>query len=154
VSSVPLTSKLTRERASALILQCSDHRFQAGFHEFLNLKLDLNHNYALLSLPGGPQSLTLVEYLPKFAWAGWKWFRFLVERVEVKRMILMAHQDCLWYKELPFHLRGAANLKARQLEDLRRARQLLEKEFPHLSVELFYVGCEAGDRIAVESIPS
>ena len=80
--------------AEVLAIHCSDHRFQAGFYEFLNRKLKLDENYDLLVLPGGPQCLTLVEYLPKFSWAGWKWFRFLVDAHDLKRLILIQHQDC------------------------------------------------------------
>jgi hypothetical protein len=70
--------QISRSETDVLVVHCSDHRFQAGLYEFLNQGLNLNENYDLLVIPGGPQCLTLVEYLPKFSWASWKWFRFLV----------------------------------------------------------------------------
>ena len=66
--SYPVDSKLQSEAPSALVVHCGDHRFQAAFQEFLNRHLGLAGNYDLLVIPGGPQSLTLVEYLPKFSW--------------------------------------------------------------------------------------
>lgn len=146
------SSKVNRIETEVLVVHCSDHRFQAGFYEFLNLQLNLNENYDLLVIPGGPQCLTLVEYLPKFSWASWKWFRFLVEAHELKRMILMAHQDCGWYKELPFHLHSSPEPRARQEEDLRRVRQALKHDFPDLSVELYYAGWDGADRVTVEPV--
>jgi carbonic anhydrase len=148
-----LSSKVTRTDADTLVVHCSDHRFQAGFYEFLNLKLNLNENYDLLVLPGGPQCLTLVEYLPKFAWAGWKWFRFLVDAHGLKRIILIAHQDCGWYKSLPDFLHSTADPRAKQEEDLRRVRQTLLKENPELSVELYCATFDSSDAIAMEVIP-
>lgn len=145
-------SKVNRAHADTLVVHCSDHRFQGGIYEFLNLGLNLNENYDLLVIPGGPQCLTLVEYLPKFSWASWKWFRFLVDAHELKRMILIAHQDCGWYKELPFHLHASSDPRSRQEEDLRRVRQVLTKDFRELSVELYYAGWDSNDRVTIEPI--
>ncbi len=147
-----LESKLHRERTDVLVVHCSDHRFQAELHEFLNRILNLNENYDLLVVPGGPQCLTLVEYLPKFSWVGWKWFRFLVENHELSRMILIAHQDCGWYKSLPLHLHSATEPRMRQEEDLRRARIALLKELSAVRVELYYAGWDAEDRITIDAV--
>jgi hypothetical protein len=145
-------SKLARAETEVLAVHCSDHRFQAGLHDFLNRGLNLNGNYDLLVLPGGPQCLTLVEYLPKFAWAGWKWFRFLVEAHSLQRLILIAHQDCGWYKELPLHLHTSSDPRRRQEEDLERVRHRLSADFPELRIELYYAGWDAADRVTVEAV--
>jgi len=152
MASHELSSKVNRLETDVLVVHCSDHRFQAGFYEFLNLKLNLDENYDLLVLPGGPQCLTLVEYLPKFSWAGWKWFRFLVDAHGLKRLILIQHQDCAWYKELPFHLHSSSDPRLRQEEDLRRARHALAKEHSDLSVELYYAGWATNDQITMETV--
>lgn len=145
-------SRLNRAATDVLVVHCSDHRFQAGLYEFLNQGLNLNENYDLLVIPGGPQCLTLVEYLPKFSWASWKWFRFLVEAHSLRRMILIAHQDCGWYKELPRHLHASPEPRQRQEEDLRRVQHALKKDFPELSVELYYAGWDPSDQVTIESI--
>lgn len=150
--SYPLSSKLNQAEPDVLVVHCGDHRIQAGLYEFLNQSLNLGQNYDLLSLPGGPQCLTLVEYLPKFSWASWKWFRFLAEAHELKRMILIAHQDCAWYKWLPLHLHASPEPRARQEEDLLRARQAVRKDFPELSVELYYLGWDASERLGIEPV--
>jgi hypothetical protein len=152
MASIQLSSSLKHADAEMLAIHCSDHRFQPGFYEFLNLKLDLDENYDLLVLPGGPQCLTLVEYLPKFSWAGWKWFRFLVEAHDLKRLILIQHQDCGWYKELPFHLHSSSEPRLRQEEDLRRARAALTRERPDLSVDLYYAGWDTNEHITIDAV--
>ncbi len=150
--STQLSSKLQHAATDVLVVHCSDHRFQAGLYEFLNMNLNLDENYDLLVLPGGPQCLTLAEYLPKFSWAGWKWLRFLVEKHELKRLILIAHQDCGWYKDLPFHLHSSSDPRLRQEEDLRRARNTLTQELPELKVDLYYAGWDSSDKITIEPI--
>jgi hypothetical protein len=152
MASFQLSSTVQGADPEALVIHCSDHRFQSAFYEFLNVKLNLNENYDLLAFPGGPQCLTLVEYLPKFSWAGWKWFRYLVDTHGLKRLILIQHQDCLWYKGLPGHLHSSSEPRLRQEEDLRRARVALARERPDLSVELYYTGWDASDHILVDAV--
>jgi carbonic anhydrase len=152
MSSYKLTSTVNHTHTDALVIHCSDHRFQAGHYEFLNLALNLNENYDLLVLPGGAQAMSLLEYLPKFAWAGWKWFRFLVDAHELKRIILIAHQDCGWYKSLANFLHSTADPRQKQEEDLRRIREVLLKENRELNVELYYAAFDPNDHIVMEGI--
>ncbi|HLY62510.1 MAG TPA: hypothetical protein VKV95_17350 [Terriglobia bacterium] len=148
------TSNVNHADTEVLAVHCSDHRFQAGIREFLNRGLNLGENFDLLIIPGGPQCLTLVEYLPKFSWAGSRWFRYLLEHHELKRLILIAHQDCGWYKSLPLHLHSSSNPRERQEQDLRRAHHSLMKDFPELQIELYYAGWDRDDRVTVDSIPA
>jgi hypothetical protein len=146
------TSKLKTDRAETLVVHCSDHRCQAAFFEFLNQHLGLNGNYELLALPGGPQCMTLVEYLPKFSWALTKWVRHLVDSLALKRVVLIAHQDCGWYKQLPFHLLGLDNPRQRQEDDLRSVRAALARDFPHLRVELYFAGFDTTSQVMIDSV--
>ena len=149
-----LASILREPETDVLAVHCSDYRFQDGYQEFLNDKLQLDGNYDLLAIPGGPQCLTLVEYLPKFSWSSLKWFRFLVDAHRVKRLILIQHQDCAWYRTVPLHLHSSPEPRLRQEEDLRRARAALAKERPQLSIELYYAGWDANKHITIESVNS
>ena len=146
------SAKLNRAHTDILVVHCSDHRFQSGLRDFLDNGLRLNGNYDLLALPGGPQCLTLVEYLPKLSWAMGKWLRFLIDAHELKRIVLIAHQDCGWYKQLPFHIFGVNDPRQHQEDDLRRVRQALAKDFPHLQVELYYAAFDASDRVTIEPV--
>jgi hypothetical protein len=148
-----LGSKLKRGETDTMVVHCSDYRFQASFYEFLNNALNLDENYDLMVIPGGPLSLALFEYLPKFSWASWKWFRFLVERHGIRRLILIQHQDCAWYQTMPVHLHASPELRQRQEQDLGRVKTTLKKDFPNLTVELYYAGWDATDRITIDSFP-
>jgi hypothetical protein len=147
-----LTSRIQRSETDVLAIHCGDYRFQAAFYEFLNQALGFNGNYDLLVIPGGPLSLTLVEYLPKFSWSSWKWFRFFVERQGIRRVILIQHQDCAWHKTMPLHLHAATELRDRQEQDLERVAKALSKEFPDLAVEPFYASWDSSDRVIIEAI--
>ena len=146
------THKLNSAHADTLVVHCSDHRFQAALSEFLNKSLDLKGNYDLLALPGGPQCLTLVEYMPKYAWALTKWVRFLIDAHELNRMVLITHQDCGWYKQLPFHLFGSSDPRQRQEDDLRRVRSAMAKDFPHLRVDLYFAGWDNSNQVTIDSV--
>jgi hypothetical protein len=147
-----LESKLKRSETEILVIHCGDYRFQAAFHEFLNAGLKLNENYDLMVIPGGPLSLTLFEYLPKFSWVSWKWLRFFVEIHRIKRLILIQHQDCGFYKTMPAHLHDSAEPRERQEQDLGRVRKTMKKDFPNLNVEFYYAGWDATDRVTIDAI--
>jgi serine/threonine protein kinase len=38
--------------------------------------------------------MVLLDYLPKFAWAGWRWTKFLVDADRPPRIVLIGHEDC------------------------------------------------------------
>jgi hypothetical protein len=148
--SYEVVARLESSEPRALVVHCGDHRFQAAFQEFLNRNLGLAGNYDLIVIPGGPQSLTLVEYLPKFSWASWRWLRFFVENHDIGRLILIQHQDCVWYKSLPLHLHVSAEPRLRQEEDLGKLAQALRREFPQLRAELYYAAWDEKDQGKVE----
>jgi len=154
MSSFQLTSQIQRAVTDVLAVHCGDYRFQGAFHEFLSQSLGLQENYDLMVIPGGPLSLTLFEYLPKFSWSSWKWLRFFVEQHEVKRLVLIQHQDCAWYKTMPLHLHASPEPRERQEQDLRRVREAMKKDFAQLSVALYYAGWDSSGRVMVEEVPA
>lgn len=147
-----LTSLLTRGDTDVLAIHCGDYRFQTAFREFLARTLALEGKYDLMVLPGGPLSLTLAEYLPKFSWSSWKWLRFFVEKHEIRRLILIQHQDCGFYKTMPHHLHTSTDPRQRQEQDLRRATAALKKDFPNLTIENYYASWDASDHIHMQQV--
>ena len=148
----PLTSKLRPGETEVLAIHCGDYRFQTAFQEFLNRGLNLDGNYDLMVVPGGPLSLILFDYLPKFNWAIWKWLRFFVENHKIKRLVLIQHQDCAFYRTMPLHLHSSPEPRQRQEQDLRRVKAAMAKELPHVAVELYYAGWNATDNIVIDSV--
>jgi hypothetical protein len=88
------------------------------------------------------QTLTLVDYLPKFAWSGWRWMKFLTNLTSPRRVILITHDDCRWYLDNRFA--DAANVRGRQVEDLRRVGRAFRERFGDVDVELYYAALEDG----------
>ncbi len=131
-SSLPWNS----HSAETLVILCSDNRFQPHFDQFLKegLKVD---SFARLALPGGPQFL-LAGDLPMFEKAGRRWVKFLTRQFNVRQIICLAHEDCLWYKEITVGPLAISLLKDRQMSDLRRVRLVLQEMFPKIAVRMFY----------------
>lgn len=150
--SYPLASKIRHSETEVLAIHCGDYRFQSAFQEFLNHTLNLDGNYDLMVMPGGPLSLTLFDYLPKFKWASWKWVRFFAEIHKIRRLILIQHQDCGFYKTMPVHLHASAEPRARQEQDLRRVKEAMKQDLPQIEVELYYAGWDETEHVVIDSI--
>jgi hypothetical protein len=85
------------------VVACSSYATLPYVCEFLDQHLNLPEGtYNLLAVPGGHQFMALSEYLPKFAWVGQKWINFAIEKLKVRRIILISHDDCSWYADERF----------------------------------------------------
>ena len=132
--------------SSVLVVACSANELQPYLREFLAEYLELPEGtYDLLAVPGGSQFLTLTEYLPKFAWAGRRWVSFAVDKLQVRRIILVGHEGCAWYADERFapallHAFGHAErpLPDHQRDDLRRAAASLRASLSGVAVEAYF----------------
>ena len=148
----PFTSKLIRTQTDVLAIHCGDYRFQSAFHEFLSSALNLP-SYDLMVIPGGPLTLAPVEPFPQYHWATWNWTRFFVEIHQLRRLILIQHQDCGFYKSMSAHLHVPPDfLRLRQEDDLRRIRESLARELSQLAVDTHYASWDSSDRILIEPV--
>ena len=126
--------------ASALVVHCSDHRFIPAFEQLVEKQLGIA-DYDLIAVPGGPQFLAALDYLPKFAWAGNRWVKFLIEGHGLNRVVLIGHEDCGWYKQL----HGShAGLEAKLRADLLHAREQLQQALGGVAVECWYAALSSG----------
>lgn len=136
--SAPIDSTI---ESAALAVHCSDPRYQPHFQDFLEKGLGLQH-YGLVAVPGGPQLLTLTNYLPKFAWAGWRWTDFMMDLSQPSRVILIMHHDCRWYLDARFG-HDPAQIEKRQINDLQQVRREMFDRFGARRVELYYARLDA-----------
>jgi hypothetical protein len=139
------------EAAGTVVIHCSDPRYQPHFQDFLRNGLGVP-NYALIAVPGGAQFLTLVDYLPKFSWVGWRWVKFVVDLTKPRRIILIGHEDCRWYLDFRFG-QDPARLREKIEDDMRRARSTIRERFGSAAaVELYWArledSCAAFDPIS------
>jgi hypothetical protein len=131
------TSNRQDSPSQAVVVHCSDHRFQQGFREFLVEGLGLG-SYALLAIPGGGHFCSMEQLQPKFAKAGLQSLRFLVKRTGARRIILIGHDDCLFFKDQLQFFFTEADLNQRQITNLKRARRIVQESFTRATVELFF----------------
>ena len=120
---------------SVFVVHCSDPRYQPHFQDFVQQGLGFRR-YGLVAIPGGIQTLTLIDYLPKFAWSGWRWLKFMMNLTAPARVVLISHDDCRWYLENRFA--DPKRVRAKQLEDLRRVRKSFVERFGEVQVDLYY----------------
>lgn len=130
--------------ADTLVICCSSNAYFPFTQEFLAVHLSLAPGtFDLLAVPGGAQLLLATEYLPKFAWVGHRWLKFFTERSHVRRIVVVAHDDCGWYKAehaVPafLHTLAGAAAGSRQREDLARIVAALRSALPMIAVEAYF----------------
>jgi hypothetical protein len=157
------TYPLVDARPRAIVIHCSDPRFQRAFAEFVRTDLGLGEGeYIPLVISGGVASLSEPLKLPKE-------FKFMKERIElfldrfdsIKRIILINHEDCRHYDELKsllgrLFLQRVQSIGEKQMNDLKTvAKMLLGFTVPGLEVELYYARLCQGDKqsIVFEKVP-
>ncbi len=131
------TSRLETSATESVVIHCSDHRFQSGFREFLidGLKLD---SYALLAVPGGGHFLSLEPYMPKFTKANLQSLSFLIKRTGARRVILIGHDDCLFFRDRAEFLFAEKEFRQKQIANLRMARNRLLERFSLFAAEIYF----------------
>jgi hypothetical protein len=130
-------SEWREARSPTLVIACADGRWRDHIEDFVATALKVDPAYDLLMVPGGAEPLTLADLIPKD-------FSFLRRRLEMlvrshgtRRIILIAHENCGWYRERkigPF----SVDVQARQIADLRRARGVMTDWFEGTTVETYF----------------
>ena len=140
--------------ASTLVVACSAHGLAPALREFLDEGLKLAPGtYDLLAVPGGPHFLMLTSYLPKFAWAGHRWVKFLVEKHTLRRAILVAHEDCAWHNDermlpaLLHRIHGQSGREA-QVHELEQMVAAAREALPGIAVEAYFARKEPSGALA------
>jgi hypothetical protein len=134
-------------KPTALVVYCSDPRFQVAFEDFLGHELGLaKGTYIPTVVGGGAGVLGHPEQLPKE-------FKFLKERFETyrevfptaRRLILINHEDCRYYEALKGKVLAALGLRTGFAEHYARTDlSLVSRAFKHMlshlgySVEYYY----------------
>ncbi|MCS7224929.1 MAG: hypothetical protein NZ959_10315 [Armatimonadetes bacterium] len=132
-----------------LVVFCSDGRFAGRCRQFVERELGISR-YDQFIVPGGPawlilRSETFTEYdVAKEA------VTFLIEAHQIKKVILIAHEDCGFYRHRIFY-NDPKDLIATQKRDLKEAGQVLRAWFPELEVRSFYATVRQGT-IQLESV--
>lgn len=135
-------------RIHAAALYCSDGRIGEHVDDFLQVGLALPR-YDRVAVPGGPACLA-GRLLGFWESRGVEdQLRFLTQVHEIERVVLIAHQDCAFYRQ---RLRiDGPRVRGEQLVDLERAARAVTRLGASLQVEAFYATLH-GPRIRFEPI--
>lgn len=131
-----------KRRTGTLVIQCSAYDIRPYFAEFIEKHLELKE-YDLLALPGGVQILTFAHILTKVRGFFHRVVKFLVKHHDVKKIIILGHEDCAWYKDYRF---GPiqVDLKSRQLTDLADVAENL-CQVMGVAVEIYFANIHNGE---------
>jgi hypothetical protein len=127
----------------AIVIFCSDPRFQEKIAEFIKKKLELRPGeFVPISIGGGPASLanTTTRYYD---------FKFLKDQIEffskhlptIQEIVLIGHEDCGYYNKI-------LKLPGREKSDLSAARNTIG-EFCSKPVWLYYARFSSEDRTEI-----
>ncbi|MBM3700812.1 MAG: hypothetical protein FJW68_07895 [Actinobacteria bacterium] len=115
---------------------CSDERFIDESMSFIKYSLNIN-SFDLIVTAGGPAFINagtgaLMDNLA-----------LLVEEHNIKRLVLISHQDCKYYKK-KFNNADDDEITEKQLNDLQSAKIKLRELFPGICTETYFAFIEEG----------
>lgn len=129
-SAVPFDAR--RIRAAAIY--CSDGRFGEQMDEFLHQGLGLPR-YDRLAVPGG--AACLAGHVSSFQERGAleRQLEFLIRAHELERLVLIAHHDCAYYRNVWL---GLKSLEQQQAADLRTAASDIRRAHREIEIDAFF----------------
>lgn len=148
----------------AIVVYCSTPRLQVAFDQFIERELGLaKGQFIPLVVAGGAGVLAHPERLPKE-------FKFIRDRFEllrrnytsIKRIVLINHEDCAYYKMLTERIPGflqhhAGGANHRPREDMEPIGAIFHRLLAHLGVqiELYYARFADDDhtKVVFDRIP-
>lgn len=139
----------------AVVIHCSDPRFQEAFRRFVANDLGLKEGeWIPIAVAGGGAALSRPMELPKE-------FKFMRERLELfkdhfgktlTRIVIINHEDCAWYKDMSSSLLGALCKHVHvPREDMNLLTQVFKRVLAHLglTLELYYAKFTDADKSQV-----
>lgn len=134
-----------------VLIQCDEDDFREAFEKLRNF---LGVEVEPIEVPGGAMFFALppTEVPEKFEPAKRAVIEFL-KRHSPRRVILIAHSECLLYDVIGAWANQAPKVENRQKADLARAREAIRTWFPKTkSIEIYYAG-KRGDTLAFNPLP-
>lgn len=135
----------------AVVVHCSDYRFQAAIQEFLRQELII-HSYDLLAIPGGAHVASMGDLLPKHLKVCKQSLKFLIESHHPNRLILIDHADCAFFKHRLAFFFTEPSFNENQIANLKKARRVLQDWFPEVSVDAYFAEAHGGQRVSFTRI--
>ncbi len=121
----------------ALAVFCSDGRYSRYIDEFLESLLRVD-GADWLAVPGGPAALAGTHRDEEDAEVLWRHLDFLVEMNEVRRVILVFHENCRYCLDVLGPDATADEAKRKACADAEEARNRIQRRFPEVAVEAYW----------------
>jgi len=151
-SAVSRRYSLDSPEVEALVVHCADPRFQTAFREFVTDELGI-HNYVPIVIGGGVHAFGVQSLLPKNFKVLWEQIKFAVTQRNVRQIIIINHEDCLWYERMKgYHPSIQSILKSKS--DLKTAADIILHDFSGIHVRMFWAAIESGQVYFTEIAPT
>ena len=139
------TTPFEGKRVGAAAVYCSDGRFGEAMDEFLHEGLALPH-YDRVAIPGGAACLAghTCAYHQKNALE--RQLEFLIKSHGLRRVVLIAHDGCAFYKDLYL---GPRTPEQQQAADFSKAAMLIRTFAPSVDIDAYFARKVDG-RVAFE----
>lgn len=144
--------ELTEGTPDALVVHCADPRFQEAFRQFLKEELRIRMPM-VIALPGVTSHFGMQMVLPKNWYAMKSHLKTMTERHEVRRVVLINHDDCKGYAKIADKLGGLVKVPEWQKRHLHGLGEFIRKEYlPNASFELYQARIRNAREIEFEKI--
>lgn len=134
-----------------ILIQCDEDDFQEAFEKFRNF---LGVEVEPIEVPGGAMFFAMPPTeVPEKLEPAKRAVIEVLKRHSPRRVILIAHPDCLLYDVVGAWENQAEEVENRQKADLERARDVIRTWFPKTrSIEIYYA-LKRGDTLAFNPLP-
>lgn len=122
------------QRIGAAAIYCADGRYNDQTDDFLHNRLELPR-YDRVVIPGGAACLAPHTLAMRERGALEKQLRFLIESHMLNRVVLIAHEDCGFYKHV---LRLRTAMEPQQHTDLRHVANVIRSWSGDVLVEAYF----------------
>jgi hypothetical protein len=140
----------TGPAVTALAIYCSDGRFRGLTEQMIHDGLKIPHS-DLFVVPGGPGWLSLAMYNHKECDVASRWVDTLIRIHNLTRIVLVAHEDCAFYKEKCADA-TPLEIQQHQVADLQAARDRIVRLGHSVEVELYYADI-VNTRVQFKRVP-
>jgi len=138
--------ELEEKESFDLIVHCDEEKFEDAFEKFTD-HVEVESPYPPLRVPGGPMVIAMADLeLPEDLQPAKRAAVEYLKRHAPRRVILVAHSECLLYDTIAAWQDNLDEVKQRQHEHLVKARNAIRNLFPQTEVELYYAD-RTGDRL-------
>lgn len=142
--------ELQEKQEGDILIQCNEERFQDAFGHFRKF---LGVDTEPVAVPGGAMLLALPPTeVPEDLQPAKRVLVEVLKRHSPRRVILIAHSECLLYDVLAAWQDRLDEVKGRQETDLRRATDTIKTWFPNTEVDVFYAQKD-GDKLLFNPLP-